>query len=167
VTYEAAGYDDRVRRNAELGLPSAVLLAPLWRRVVGQIVDQLVIIVPVAFIALMMRVRTADDLADKALAVNVVLVLMAFTYEWLMIGAWGRTVGKFALGVRAVRVDNAGPVPWSSSAIRALVPLAAGVIPTVGQFLTVVIYASAFFDRRRQGWHDKAAGTIVVMNAPT
>ena len=34
----------------------------------------------------------------------------------------------------------------------------------IGSFLTLVVYASAFFDKRRQGWHDKAAGTIVVMN---
>jgi uncharacterized RDD family membrane protein YckC len=92
------------------------------------------------------------------------VVFSAFTYEFVMVAVWGRTVGKFALGTRVVRVDTGGPLLWWSAAIRALVPLAAGVIPGIGQFLSLVIYAGAFWDRRRrQGWHDRAAGTIVVM----
>lgn len=149
-------------RNDALGLPVGVVLAPIWRRVVAQILDQLVVLAPVVVIALLIGVRTADDLSDKAFAVNVAVVACAFTYEFAMIAIWGRTVGKFAMGTRVVRVDTGGPLLWWSAAIRALVPLAAGVIPGAGMFLSLVIYATAFWDRRRQGWHDRAAGTIVV-----
>lgn len=153
---------DAAQRNEALGLPVGVVLAPIWRRVVAQILDQLVVLAPVVALALLIGVRTADDLADKAFAVNVAVVGCAFTYEFGMIARWGRTVGKFAMGTRVVRVDTGGPLLWWSAAIRALVPLAAGVIPGVGMFLSLLIYATAFWDRRRQGWHDRAAGTIVV-----
>ena len=110
-----------------------------------------------------MGVRKSDDLPAKAFGLNVAVVSAAFLYEFSMITIWGRTVGKFALGTRVVRVDTAGAVPWSSSTVRALVPLAAGVIPGIGFVLTVAVYATAMFDKRQQGWHDKAAGTVVVL----
>jgi len=99
---------------------------------------------------------------ERSVLRNVAAALSAFTYEFVMIAMWGRTVGKFALGTRAVRVDTGGPVLWSSSAIRALIPLAAGVIPSVGPALGLVVYATAFWHPRRQGFHDRAAGTIVI-----
>ena len=151
------------RRNEALGLPTGARLAPMWRRVLAQVLDQLVVIVPVVVVALLLGVRNSDDLTGHTFAINAGVVLSAFTYEFVMIGAWGRTVGKFALGTRVVRIDTGGPLLWWSSAIRALVPLAAGVIPGIGMFLSLVVYAGAFWDRRRQGWHDKAAGTIVVL----
>ena len=110
-----------------------------------------------------MGVRNSGDLSDHTFGINVAVVSVAFVYGFGSIAMWGRTIGKWVLGTRVVRVDTAGPVLPSSAAIRSLVPLAAGVLPGIGQFLSLVIYATAFFDRRRQGWHDKAAGTIVVM----
>ncbi|HEY4333635.1 MAG TPA: RDD family protein [Ilumatobacteraceae bacterium] len=155
---------DLARYNQAFGLPATVVLARLWRRVVGQVIDEVVIVLPVLAIALLAGVRTTDDLSDHALAINIVVVVIGFCYEFVCIGMWGRTLGKRLIGTRVVRVDTAGPVLWASSAVRALVPLAAGVIPGIGEFLSVIVYSSAFFDRRRQGLHDKAAGTIVVMH---
>jgi uncharacterized RDD family membrane protein YckC len=156
---------DRARFNEQLGLPALVLLAPMWRRVIAQLLDQLIVVVPVAIVALSLGVGSVDELADNAFALNVGVVVSAFLYEFVMIGRWGRTVGKFAMDTRVVRVDTAGPILWYSSAIRALVPLAAGVIPGIGSAASMIVYVTAFFDRRRQGWHDRAAGTIVVMHS--
>ena len=163
--FDQASFDS-AQRNQELGLPAQVTLAPIWRRGVGQIIDQLVVFAPVVVVAFALGVRSRDDLSSKAFGINVAVVVTAFVYEFLMTGAWGRTVGKFSTGTRVVRVDTGGPVLWSSSAVRALVPLAAGVIPGVGFVLSLAVYATAMLDKRRQGWHDKAAGTIVVLNRP-
>ena len=153
---------DQAQRNQALGLPTGVVLAAMWRRVLAQLLDQLLIVIPVVIVALVAGVRSADDLADKQFVINLAVVLSAFTYDFVMIGRWGRTVGKFALGTKVVRIDTGGPVLWSSSAIRALIPLAAGVIPSVGSALSLVVYATAFWHPRRQGFHDRAAGTIVI-----
>ncbi len=162
MTNDATGAE-RASPNEQLGLPANVLLAPIWRRIVGQIVDQTVVFLPVAVTLIAIGVRDVDDLADRAFAVNVAVITIAFVYEFVMIGQWGRTLGKFALGTRVARVDTGGPVLWYSAAIRALVPLAAGVIPGIGQILSLVVYLRAVLNPRRQGWHDRAAGTIVVM----
>jgi uncharacterized RDD family membrane protein YckC len=153
---------EHARRNEALGLPVGVVLAPMWRRVLGKLLDQVIVALPVVAVALIAGVRSTDDLVDKQFAINLAAALAAFTYDFVMIAIWGRTVGKFALGTQAVRVDTGGPVLWSSSAIRALIPLAAGVIPSVGPALSLVVYATAFWHPRRQGFHDRAAGTIVV-----
>ena len=153
---------ERARRNQALGLPEGVVLAAMWRRVLAQLLDQLLIVIPVVIVALAAGIRSTDDLTDKQFVINLAVVLSAFTYDFVMIGRWGRTVGKFALGTRVVRVDTGGPVLWSSAAIRALIPLAAGVIPSVGSALSLVVYATAFWHPRRQGFHDRAAGTIVI-----
>lgn len=155
---------ERARLNELIGVPAALTLAPLWRRVVAQVIDQAVVLLPVAVVGLALGIRDVDGLADNAFAINVSVVAIAFAYEFVMIGSWGRTLGKFALGTKVLRIDTAGPVLWYSSAIRALVPLAAGVIPGIGQILSLFVYFRAFLDKRRQGWHDRAAGTIVVMN---
>ena len=155
---------ERAQRNIELGLPAGVVLSPISRRAVGQILDQLVVLLPIAAVAVILGVRNADDLKSSGFVLNVATLTMAFVYETVMIAIWGRTIGKFAMRTRVVRIDNGGPVLWSSSSVRALIPLAAGVIPGVGFVLSMVVYATAMLDKRQQGWHDKAAGTIVVLN---
>lgn len=142
---------------------TATNVAPIWRRVVAQLVDQLVVLLPVVAVAIAFGIHDLDDIQEHSFAINIAVVAIAFTYEFLMIAIWGRTAGKFALGTRAVRVDTGGAVVWSSSAIRALVPLAANVIPGIGMILSLLVYSRAFFDPGRQGWHDKAAGTVVIM----
>ena len=160
-----AGELDRAQRNQELGLPVSVQLAPIWRRVLAQIIDQILVAVPVVGLGLLAGIRINSDVStNQLLALNATYIGLAFVYEFLMIALLGRTVGKFALGTRVVRVDDASDIMWSSSAIRALVPLAAGAIPGIGMFASIAVYATASFDRRQQGLHDKACGSIVIMN---
>lgn len=155
---------DRESLNRELGLPPGVVLAPVWRRLLARTVDQLVILVPVLIIAVIaLGISSLDDLKTHAFGLNAVVLATGFFYEFGMIAMWGRTVGKIALGTQVVRVDSGGAVLPSSAAIRTLVPLAAGVIPSVGLALSIVVYARTIYDKRRQGWHDKGAGTIVVL----
>lgn len=35
-------------------------------------------------------------------------------------------------------------------------------VPLIGQLLWVAVYLSAIPNRKRQGWHDRAAATLVV-----
>ncbi|MUH52771.1 MAG: hypothetical protein F2789_16360, partial [Actinobacteria bacterium] len=80
---------DRAQRNSELGLPVAIRLAPIWRRMLAQVLDQLVVFVPVVIVAFVLGVRTADDLTARAFALNVAVVCTGFVYECTMIALWG------------------------------------------------------------------------------
>jgi uncharacterized RDD family membrane protein YckC len=66
----------------------------------------------------------------------------------------GSTVGGIIFGLKVVRVDGR-PMDWVTAAVRAL-----------ACFFSLIVVGLGFFwigfDREKQGWHDKIAGTVVV-----
>jgi len=66
----------------------------------------------------------------------------------------GTTIGGIVCGLRVVRLDDR-PLDWPTTVVRAL-----------GCFLSLAVAGLGFvwvvFDRERQSWHDKIAGTVVV-----
>ena len=61
-----------------------------------------------------------------------------------------------------MRAIDGGSLDWFAAFTRALVPLALGVVPQVGPALGLAVYTFAVFSPRRQGLHDRAAGSLVV-----
>uniref|UniRef100_UPI0020281ED3 RDD family protein n=1 Tax=Actinotalea sp. C106 TaxID=2908644 RepID=UPI0020281ED3 len=89
-----------------------------------------------------------------------VLLLALGVFQWWYLGTRGWTIGKRLVGLRVLGAETGRPVGLGRALLRFLVPAAGSLACGVGQW---VVYASPFFDSsgRRQGWHDKAAGTIV------
>ena len=50
----------------------------------------------------------------------------------------------------------------SKSIGRWIIPAVVAFIPAIGGLLSLLVYISLLWDSARQGWHDKAAGTLVV-----
>ncbi|MFD7444789.1 RDD family protein [Streptomyces sp. NPDC059909] len=87
--------------------------------------------------------------------------VIGLLYEWLMVSFLGATVGKMALGLKVVK-ENTGQVPGIGGGfIRWIIPMAGSLLCGIGQLL---VYLSPFFDNsgKLQGWHDRAAGTLVI-----
>lgn len=146
-------------------VPSGGVLASLGRRALGAVLDQFLVLIPVAVGVVASGYRPGDELTESSLLwLNAVTVAVAFVYEVLMIGLWGRTVGKFATGTRVVSVVTGDRVGWYGSVQRALVPAVASAVPELGFLLASVVYGLAAFGPLRQGLHDRAAGTVVVMS---
>lgn len=93
-------------------------------------------------------------------------------YELVLTATRGQTLGKMATRTRVIRADEVlrpdwdrGP-GWSKSFVRLVLPivllLPVLLIPFYGALLAVVGYLSIIWDNNRQGWHDKAANTLVV-----
>lgn len=90
------------------------------------------------------------------------LPMVGFLYEVPLTAVRGQTLGKMALKVKVVRLDN-GLVPgWGKSIGRGIIPMAAALIPLAGWIGALLVYVSMLWDDRRQGWHDKAAKTLVI-----
>ena len=99
-------------------------------------------------------------------------VVIFITYEVLMTALKGQTLGKMATSIRVVRADNGEPVGWGKSIGRWIIPhvplmlaIPLLIVPPISLFLLLaplLVYVSFTWDRTRQGWHDKAAGTIVI-----
>jgi uncharacterized RDD family membrane protein YckC len=76
-------------------------------------------------------------------------------YFWLFTGLAGQTPGKMAVGVRVVNSEGAKP-GLGIAALREI----------LGKFISFCIILLGFiwiaFDGKKQGWHDRIAGTYVV-----
>ena len=110
-------------------------------------------------------------------------------YEVTPISKRGQTLGKNIAGIRVQCNDRAPtgdsqPPDFRQSVERWVVPHGAGLlvgvvatlvaVPTIkdyggyvgvgaGAAVWAAVYASSLFDKNGRGWHDKAAGTIVVV----
>ena len=105
-------------------------------------------------------------------------IVVGAVYEIAFIAAKGQTPGKMATRIRIVRTDDGANPGWGASAARWALPSAASVARifalAVGAawaaanllgVLGVLVFISLLWDQRRQGWHDKAARTLVI-NTP-
>ena len=83
------------------------------------------------------------------------MLLVLAAYGAVMWKLRGTTVGGIICHLRVVRIDG-HPVNWETAILRAL-----------GCFLSLVAAGLGFFwiafDREHQAWHDKIAGTVVVL----
>jgi uncharacterized RDD family membrane protein YckC len=68
------------------------------------------------------------------------------------------TPGKMLMGLRIVDASSGGPVPLGRYVVRYLGYILSGLILMLG-------YLWIIWDPKRQGWHDKLAGTVVVRYA--
>ncbi len=144
-------------------IPAGLTLAPIPRRILGLVIDQVVIVLPVIAVAIGFGYTPGDDISTNALLVfNISVAVLGLSYETLMIGAFSRTLGKLATRTRVVRAVDGGRVGWPEALLRALVPTALGVVPQVGVALGAMVYIWALFNPLRQGLHDRAAATLVV-----
>ena len=143
--------------------PGELACAGFGRRLAGLLVDVVVFAVLSAILfSVLTSVAAIDadaleagdpDAEERLAAVMSVLAVVALGYGWLL-NAIGWSPGKQALRLRLVRDDGERPglgvgfartVCWPLS----LAPLGLGLLWPL-------------FDRNRQAWHDKLAGTFVV-----
>jgi uncharacterized RDD family membrane protein YckC len=87
--------------------------------------------------------------------------LAALAY-WVVLWGWeartGNSPGNAALGIRTTGMDGFAP-GWGAVFIRNLVIGTCSLVPLAGFVLVMV--SSAWDAQRRQGWHDRAARTLV------
>ncbi|GAB4084433.1 hypothetical protein GCM10028784_10630 [Myceligenerans cantabricum] len=89
------------------------------------------------------------------------LMLLWNLSMWIWEGKSGRTLGNLAFGIRTVSVSDRLPVGFWHVVLRVLVVGAGSLAFGVGAW---VVLLSPLWDKggRKQGWHDKAAGTVVI-----
>ncbi len=146
-------------------VPAGVHLAPIGRRALGLLIDQALLAGLVIGGFAIFGFSPEEAISDNpGKWFNVAITVLALVYETVGVWRWGRTLGKLVAGTRVVHVLDGGGAGFNAALIRALVPAAFGAIPQVGLFLGLGVYLLALFDPRRQGLHDKAAGTLVGLS---
>ena len=69
--------------------------------------------------------------------------------------ASGQTVGKRALGIRVIDFGSGGPIGYGRATIRWLGRIVSGFFCYLG-------YLWMLWDKEKQCWQDKIAGSVVV-----
>ena len=134
-----------------------------WGRRAGAWLIDLVVLVFVWGIAFAWAFTTEDELTGEISdAAAIVIVLVAFfgapIYQWLMIGRWGQTLGKMALGIKVVRSEDAGRVSYA----RALARAASVALLGIFSLPLLLAYLWPLWDTRNQALYDKMASTLVT-----
>ena len=131
--------------------------AGFWQRALALLIDWLIVVVitmPVIVVAFgaayfsLDPVRRSGDLA------------IALFFGAIVVGFWrycGATPGKLAVGLKIVDARTGGTPSTGRLALR-LACYLVSALPLYLGFLWVAI------DRRKQGWHDKIAGTVVIQD---
>ena len=87
------------------------------------------------------------------LLVFMLVIAYVVVYLWL-VSTRGQSPGKMAIGIKIVKMDGSA-IGIGGALIREI----------IGKLVSSIFYLGyiwILFDGKRQGWHDKIAGTIVV-----
>jgi len=145
-----------VPRDLEIGGP--------WRRIAGKLIDQVVLVGPLAGVALLLDRSglVPTNVVEAGFWIGFI-GLFAF-YNLLAVGLFATTVGKAIVGLLVV-----GPTGERASwgiATRRWVLQLAHLVPIIGAVavlgIGVVSVVYLFTDPRRQTVHDRLAGSFVV-----
>lgn len=128
-----------------------------WARVGASLIDTLllcVLLIPLSqfFLEPFPVHRGSDELSLRSLTLNWILPAIVVLVFWF---ARGATPGKMAVSAEIVDADTLGVPTHKQFIIRYL----GYFVSSFGLLLGLVWVA---FDRRKQGWHDKMASTVVI-----
>jgi uncharacterized RDD family membrane protein YckC len=165
---DEAGGSERSERSGPPAYAVAAaeggMLASIGQRIGARLLDGLIIGLPLTVL-----VFAASDISEDRetistpLWVQLVAAAVSALYEVVLIRRWGQTIGKRVLGIKVVRSTDGALPDWTASVVRYVLPVVPVLIPVPGVFLlSLVIYLVAIVHPLRQGWHDRAAGTVVV-----
>jgi uncharacterized RDD family membrane protein YckC len=101
------------------------------------------------FLDLVIVITLGSLVGGAPLGFLVALAYFAGMWAWR-----GTTIGGIVLGLKVVRYDGK-PVTFAVALVRSLVSALSAAVLFLG-------FIAIFWDRDRQAWHDKVAGTIVL-----
>jgi uncharacterized RDD family membrane protein YckC len=129
-----------------------------WKRVAASLIDTLAVFAVVLPVLIAVYGTSYFSKAQKGLAgpvdflLQVVFPAVAVILFWKLRGA---TPGKMLFSARVVDAKTLGPLT-NGQAIGRYFAYFVSILPLMLGFLWVA------FDKRKQGFHDKLAGTVVI-----
>ena len=164
-------YIQQMREGVATALPGSVEYAGFWIRVVAKIIDGIVMFIPQMLIQTFFGLAapglintenpgaepTPEQLGMLFGSMGLVMVLsigMQALYNGIMVGKYGATLGKMAVGIKVINADRT-PVSMGKGFGRYFAEL-------VNSFTCSIGYIIAAFDSEKRALHDHIASTRVV-----
>jgi uncharacterized RDD family membrane protein YckC len=138
-------YEQAPPTGAPAGGPSGPR-AGFWRRFAAKLIDGILLgVVDLILAAIFAR----------GLYYGLSLVINYAYYTYMEGRPQGQTLGKMALGIRVYDFARGGPIGYGRAFIRQIAQILSAVVFLLG-------YLWMLWDREKQTWHDKIAGSVVV-----
>jgi uncharacterized RDD family membrane protein YckC len=128
------------------GGPSAAR-AGFWRRFVASLLDGIILGIAGGIIGAILN--------ESENGGTVVSILLGIAYYTYLEGTSGQTLGKKALGIRVVSLEGGGSIGFGRAFIRYIGRIVSAIPLLLG-------YLWMLWDKEKQTWHDKFAGSVVV-----
>ena len=144
--------------NNSSSLPSAPEYVGFWKRFVAFLIDTFILLVVIVPLLLAIYGKEYFNPMRDGMAgvwdflLNVVLPAVAAIVFWRYRGA---TPGKMAISARIVNAKT-GAAPSTGALVVRYFAYLVSILPLMIGFLWIAI------DRKKQGFHDKIAGTVVI-----
>ncbi len=120
--------------------------ASFWRRLFAYCLDNIIIGVVWGGLTMFLEM---DPLVE-----NLIVLIITAVYFIVFWATNGQPLGHRALGIKVVMLDGS-PLTYGKAILRFIGYCLCDALLGIG-------YLWVIFDKNKQGWHDKIAGTIVV-----
>ena len=140
--------------DPEVGPAPGVEWASPGARLVGYIVDLLVqfgLTIALLFVGTILLAIFAP-LGLIAYLAGALFLFLYFPYFWQKTG---QTPGMRIMNIKVVSDKDGGPIGWGPAILRLIGYWISGIVFYIG-------YIWIFIDKRKRGWFDLLAGTVVV-----
>lgn len=154
VGWQAVDVDDA------LSVGNSQTFAGFWIRFLALLVDQTIFIIIALGLGIILKPFTSqvgeESLSSVAAWVDAFIApFLIVAYNVLFVWLKGATPGKMLVGLKIVKIDGSA-VDLGAALLREIIGKAAsGLLFGLGYFWVA-------FDKKKQGWHDKLAKTVVV-----
>ncbi len=150
---------DRSEPSAAVGAPAGFRAPTFGQRLLGRLIDTVVLMVVVGVTTLLAGDRTA----------TIVGILVVAAYEIVLVALRGQTVGKMVMGTCVVDRES-GALPYLGQATTRWLVVIAGSVVAMGfpllepvvPIYTLVVLVPILLAPLHRGLHDRASGTIVT-----
>lgn len=143
-------------------------LASRWSRLGASIIDSLVIsafVFPLMFFTGGFRSVTTgvQPVWQYTLMIGLAGIGVFLVLNYKLLSSYGQTIGKRALGIKIVDLDNNLPSMKKHLLIRYAVYFLSGQVPLIGQLFSFV-NVLFIFGKQKRCLHDYIAGTRVIVS---
>ena len=144
------------------GLP----LASPWKRFAGATIDGVI------FVVLGLSTLSAEGSAARG--IGIAWFVIAAVYEIGLTATRGQTLGKMAVATQVLDHSGERLPAWNQAVVRWLVPSVPSLfglfivglgMDLAGVAWSVVVFLPILRTAEHRGWHDRAAGTVVIDRA--
>ena len=140
-------------------LPASMVLASVVRRFGARLFDGIMIFLGWMLVIGLSGRPLLDTLRQETWPAYAVWAT-SVVYEIWLISLTGQTIGKRLLSIQVVDAET-GAIPTRAQAWRRVLPLVIQIVPLIG-IIGELLYVPLLWHPRRQGVHDRFAGTVVI-----